>query len=176
MSEPAARQLVVGRLRKPHGLKGECSVFPIADEPERVLSVGCEVWLTGLDGESVAGPLTISRSRSYHREWLVGFAGHESRSAVEGWRDLLVTVPGETARPLEADEVYLDDLIGFSVRDLDGSSLGVVSDWLELPGGLTLEVQGPKREFLLPYRQEFVRRVDREGRMLVIEPIDGLMD
>jgi ribosomal 30S subunit maturation factor RimM len=46
----------------------------------------------------------------------------------------------------------------------------------ELPGGLVIEVQGPKREFLLPYRQEFIRRVDRAGRLLIVAPPDGLIE
>ena len=42
------------------------------------------------------------------------------------------------------------------------------------PGAI--EVQGPKREFLLPYRQEFIRRVDRAGRLLIVAPPDGLIE
>jgi ribosomal 30S subunit maturation factor RimM len=45
-----------------------------------------------------------------------------------------------------------------------------------LPAGLTLEVQGPKREFLLPFRKELVRQVDRAGRRLVVELPEGLED
>lgn len=176
MTEPAARQLVVGRLRKPHGLKGECSVFPITDDPEEIFAVGRKLWLLALDGRAVAGPLEISRSRGYHREWLLSFAGHDSREAVDGWRDLLVVVPRAEARPPEGEEVYLDELVGFSVRGTKGEPLGVVSNWYELPGGIMLEVQGPKREFMLPYRKEFVREVDRQGRGLVVETIDGLIE
>ncbi|MGE0552455.1 MAG: ribosome maturation factor RimM [Gemmatimonadales bacterium] len=176
MTEPAARHLVVGRLRKPHGLKGEVSVFPITDEPEEIFAVGRRVWLLALDGGTVAGPLEITRSRGYHREWLLFFADHESRDAVDGWRDLLIAVPRAEARPPEGDEVYVDELVGFSVRGTKGEPLGVVSNWFELPTGITLEVQGPKREFMLPYRKRFVREVDREGRALVVEAIDGLIE
>jgi ribosomal 30S subunit maturation factor RimM len=46
----------------------------------------------------------------------------------------------------------------------------------ELPAGVTIEVQGPKREFLLPYRREFVLEVARSERRLVVEPPAGLID
>ena len=46
----------------------------------------------------------------------------------------------------------------------------------ELPAGLMIEVQGPKREFLLPYKKEFVREVDREARRLVVTPPEGLIE
>jgi 16S rRNA processing protein RimM len=171
-----ARHLVVGRLRKPHGLKGDCTLFPLTDQPETVFAPGRSVLLVGLDGEVVAGPLAIERSRAYHREWLVKFAGAEGREALEPWRGLFLAVPAdELPAPVE-DEVYLHELEGFAVRLPDGSPLGLVSAVYELPAGLTIEVQGPRREFLLPYRKEFVREVDREGRRLVVVPPEGLLD
>lgn len=170
------RHIVVGRLRKPHGLKGDTTLFPLTAEPERLLAPGAEVWLVGLDGEVVAGPVTIERSRSYHREWLIKFAGADGREALEPWRGLFLAVPSERITPPAADEVYLHELTGFSVRLPDGTALGLVSSLYEMPSGLMIEVQGPKREFLLPYKKEFVREVDREGRRLVVTPPEGLLE
>jgi 16S rRNA processing protein RimM len=170
------RHVVVGRLRKPHGLKGDTTLFPLTAEPERLLAPGAEVWLVGLDGEVVAGPVTIERSRSYHREWLIKFAGADGREALEPWRGLFLAVPAERITPPAGDEVYLHELTGFSVRLPDGTPLGLVSSLYEMPSGLMIEVQGPRREFLLPYKKEFVREVDREGRRLVVTPPDGLLE
>ncbi len=69
--DEGARRLVVGRVRKPHGLKGDCAIFPLTDDPATVLAPGRVVWVVDLEGEPVVGPLTIARSRSFHREWLV---------------------------------------------------------------------------------------------------------
>lgn len=168
--------VVVGRLRRPHGLKGDCTLFPLTDAPESVFAPGREVWLVDLGGETLAGPFTIERSRSYHREWLVKFAGVESRDALDPFRGSLLGVPQETLGPLADDEVYLHELDGFSVRLADGTPLGLVSAVYELPAGLMIEVQGPKREFLLPYKKEFVQQVDRAGRRLVVTPPEGLLE
>jgi ribosomal 30S subunit maturation factor RimM len=54
--------------------------------------------------------------------------------------------------------------------------VGLVSSVYQLPAGLMIEVQGPKREFLLPYRREFVREVDRSGRRLTVAPPEGLLE
>ena len=172
----AARHLVVGRLRKPHGLKGDVTLFPLTDDPAEVFAPGRGVWLVGLDGETVAGPITIERSRSYHREWLVKFEGADGREALEPWRGLFLAVPAAQLTPPAEGEVYLHELEGFSVRLPDETPLGLVSAVYEMPGGLMIEVQGPKREFLLPYRKEFVRQVDREGRKLVVTPPEGLVE
>jgi 16S rRNA processing protein RimM len=171
-----ARHLVVGRLRKPHGLKGDVTLFPLTDDPAAVLAPGRSVWLVGLDGEVVAGPLAIERSRAYHREWLVKFAGADGRDALEPWRGLFLALPADQLSPPSGDEVYLHELEGFSVRLPDGTALGLVSAVYELPAGLMIEVQGPRREFLLPYKKEFVREVDREGRRLVVTPPEGLIE
>jgi 16S rRNA processing protein RimM len=168
--------IVVGRLRKPHGLKGDCTLFPLTDSPETVFTPGREVWLMDLEGDTVAGPLTLERSRRYHREWLVKFAGVENREGLDPLRGLFLGVPQEVVGPLGADEVYLHELDGFSVRLADDTPLGLVSAVYELPAGLMIEVQGPRREFLLPYKKEFVQQVDRAGRRLVVTPPEGLIE
>jgi 16S rRNA processing protein RimM len=170
------RHVVVGRLRKPHGLKGDCTLFPLTDSPDTIFAPGREVWVVDLEGTTVAGPLTVERSRSYHREWLVKFAGVENRDALDSFRGHFLGVPQETLGPLDEDEVYLHELDGFSVRLADDTPLGLVSAVYELPAGLMIEVQGPKREFLLPYKKEFVQQVDRAGRRLVVSPPEGLLE
>jgi 16S rRNA processing protein RimM len=174
--EREEKSVVVGRLRKPHGLKGDCSLFPLTDDPATVFAPGRAVWVVNLDGETVSGPLTVERSRSYHREWLVKFAGIDSREGLEPFRSLFLGVPAASLPPLAEDEVYLHELDGFSVRSAEDAPLGLVSAVYELPSGLMIEVQGPKREFLLPYRKEFVREVDRAGRRLVVSLPEGLLE
>jgi 16S rRNA processing protein RimM len=171
-----AGHVIVGRLRKPHGLKGDCTLFPLTDNPETIFAPGREVWVVDLEGVAVAGPLTVERSRRYHREWLVKFVGVEHRDALEPFRAHFLGVPQESLGPLGEDEVYLHELDGFSVRLADGTPLGLVTAVYELPAGLMIEVQGPKREFLLPYKKEFVQHVDRAGRRLVVSPPEGLIE
>lgn len=170
------RRLVVGRLRKPHGLKGDCAVFPLTSDPVAVFAPGRTVWVTDLGGTVLAGPLEISRSRMYHREWLVAFEGYPDRSSIDGWHDRLLVADAATLAPPEAGEVYLHELAGFAVVSRAGDALGVVSAVDEVPTGVMLEVQGKKREFLLPFRKEFVVEVDRDGRRLVVDLPDGLAE
>ena len=173
---PGPRRFVVGRLRKPHGLKGDITLFPLTDDPETVFAAGRELWLMNLAGDTVAGPFTVERSRSYHREWLLKLRGADSRDALDPWRGLFVAARAEELTPPEGDEVYVHELEGFAVRHADGTPLGIVTGVYELPTGLTIEVQGPKREFMLPYRKEFVVEVQRAERRLTVTPPDGLID
>lgn len=174
--EPGARLLAVGRLRKPHGLKGECAVFPLTDAPAAVFAPGRELWVLDLSGEVTGGPVTVERSRPYHRQWLVTFAGHGDRSAVEPWVGRFLAVPEAAVTAPQDGEVWLHELAGFAVQDRLGAPLGLVTAALELPAGITLEIQGPRREFLLPFRKEFVVEVDRPRRRLVVVVPEGLLD
>jgi 16S rRNA processing protein RimM len=170
------RLLAVGRLRKPHGLKGECAVFPLTDRPDQVFVAGRQLRRLGLDGTPLGEALVIERSRSFHREWLLKFQGLEHRDALQEWRGQFLGAAADQLDPPAADEVYVHELEGFAVRDGDGVALGLVTAMYDLPAGLTLEVQGPRREFLLPFRKEFVRQVDRSARVLVVELPEGLVE
>jgi 16S rRNA processing protein RimM len=175
MDEATPAPLVVGRVRKPHGLKGEVAIFPLTDTPDEVFTVGRELRLLNLGGSEV-GTVTLAAARSFHREWLLRFAGYGDRTAVEGLRQHFLAADRAELSPLEEGEVYERELVGFAVRDEDDTPLGIVSEVYELPTGLAIEVQGPKREFLLPFRSEFVLETDREGRRLVVAVPDGLLD
>lgn len=172
----AGRYLAVGRLRKPHGLKGEFAVFPLTADPAAVFSPGRTLVRLALDGEVAGDPVVIERSRPFHREWLLKFAGQDERGALDGWRGQFLGAPAEELAPPAEGEVYVHELEGFAVRQGDGTALGLVTALYELPSGLTLEVQGPRKEFLLPFRKEFVRQVNREDRTLVVELPEGLLE
>jgi 16S rRNA processing protein RimM len=170
------RFLAVGRLRKPHGLKGEFAVFPLTGDPAAVFAAGRSLVRLTLDGTVIGEPVVIERCRSFHREWLLKFRGVDARSELDAWRgQFLGADAGELPAPGEG-EVYLHELEGFAVRDTAGAALGLVTGIFDLPAGLTLEVQGPKREFLLPFKKEFVREVQREARVLVVALPEGFLD
>ena len=175
MTEPL-RHLVVGRLRKPHGLKGSVTVFPLTDDPQDVYAAGVQLWLKDIDGEFVGEPLKVEWSKPYHREWLLKFRGIDRVEEAEFLRGLFLTAHASRLTPPAEGEVYLHELEGFSVRHQDGTALGIVSALYDLPSGLMIEVQGPKREFLLPFKKEFVPEVDREARRLIVSPPDGLIE
>jgi 16S rRNA processing protein RimM len=172
MTDAAAPPIVVGRVRKPHGLKGELAVFPLTDDPAAVFVVGRAIQLRDLAGELV-GEVVIDQARIYHRECLIKFKGHDRREAVDDYRQLFLAVARDALPPLKDGEVYQQELLGWSVRDESDEPLGIVSEVYDLPQGTTIEVQGPKREFMLPFRAEYVKVVDREARRLVVSVPEG---
>lgn len=174
MNDAAAPPIVVGRVRKPHGLKGELAIFPLTDDAHGVYTVGRILKLLDLRGD-VQGEVRIIQARVYHRECLVRIAGHSERREVDKYRGMFLAVERADLPPLADGEVYVQELQGFAVRNAADEALGIVTAVYELPQGPVIEVQGPEREFLLPFRAEYVKETDREGRRLVVDVPDGLM-
>jgi 16S rRNA processing protein RimM len=171
----AGDPIVVARVRKPHGLKGELAIYPLTDDPVAVFTAGRTLHVVTLAGE-VVGAVRVEAARGYHREWLLRLHDHATREAVEGYREHFLAVDRSVLPPLEDGEVYQQELVGYAVRDEAGEALGLVTAVYELPAGVTIEVQGAKREFLLPFRGEYVLETDTAGRRLVVRVPDGLLD
>ena len=83
-------------MRKPHGERGEVAVQPLVQNPGAVFAPQALLYVVDEDRRVIAGPLTVARRRSYHREWLLGLAG-VTREAAEAWRGLWVAVEGGDA-------------------------------------------------------------------------------
>ena len=176
---PAPEWVIVGRVRKVHGLQGELVVEPITDRPDALFASGRRV-VAGTPGGDVAEDrreLVVRSSRPFKGGFIVRFEGIDSREEAELWRARFFLVPGSEIVPLEADEVYVHDLYGMRVELPTGEPVGVVDVVYELPQGLGLDV---KRDgggtVIIPWRSDVVLRVDRDARLIVVEPPPGLLD
>jgi len=168
--------LVVGLLKKPHGVKGDALIYPVTDEPETVFAVGRRLVVMDREGRTTGREVVIERSRAYHRAWLLHFAGIEVRDGLDELRERHLAIPFEEARPLDPDEFYMHELVGLRVATVDGAALGEVAEVIEAPQGWLLDVAGPERHHLIPFTRAVVERVDRAERLLVIAPPAGLLE
>jgi len=171
-----AAYLAVARFHKPHGLKGEALIFALTSEPEEVFVEGRALIPLDQAGNPVGEPVTVERSRRFHREWLLKFRGLSNRTALEGWpRQTLLGVSRAELRPPREDELYVHEIPGTPVV-ADGRVIGVAKELFSAPGGDLLAVDLEGRELLIPFRKPIVRRVDRAARQIEIDPPPGLLD
>jgi 16S rRNA processing protein RimM len=168
--------LVVGLLKKPHGVKGDALIFPVTDEPETVFAPGRKLVVMDRDGRTTGRELVIERSRAYHRAWLLHFEGIDVREGLDELRERRLVIPFEEARPLDPDEFYMHELVGLKVATAAGEPVGVVSEVVEAPQGWLLDVAGHERRHLIPFTRAVVERVDRAEGLLVIVPPAGLLE
>lgn len=165
-------QLVVGRIGRPHGVRGEVTVDVRTDTPELRFAPGATL---GTDPPS-AGPLTVETARPHAGFLLVRFAGVTDRNAAEKLRGTLLVVESEQTPPLDdPDEFYDHQLIGLAVETVEGTRVGEVVDVLH-PAQDLLVVRRGREDVYVPFVRALVPEVDLESGRLVIDPPPGLLD
>src|SRR5579859_8140630 len=169
--------LVVGRIIRPHGLRGELSVEVRTDEPGQRYADGS---VLGTDPPS-AGPLTVMASRWHSGRLLVSFAEVADRNEAESLRGVWLTVDAsEVTLPQDPDEFHDQQLTGLTVVTVSGELVGTVSDVLHYGQDL-LSITPPagaarRAEVLVPFVAAIAVEVDLAAGKLVIDPPPGLLD
>ncbi|HRY43929.1 MAG TPA: ribosome maturation factor RimM [Thermoanaerobaculia bacterium] len=166
--------VVVGRLARPHGLRGEMSVEVLSDFPER-FAPGLVLVAAAPSGES-RGELVVSTVRPAGERLLIGFQGIETRTAAEALRGLDVAVPAGREMPRPEGFVYHFDLEGCRAVDRTGRELGVVTDLQEVGGRDLLSIRTPAGERDVPFVEPIVVSVDVARKLVVLDPPPGLLD
>ncbi|MGO8960625.1 MAG: ribosome maturation factor RimM [Streptosporangiaceae bacterium] len=169
-------QLVVGRISRPHGIRGELTVDVRTDDPDMRLAAGAVL----ATEPAAAGPLKVTRSRWHSGRLLVTFDGVCDRDHADQLRGTLLLVDSADLEDLaDPDEFRDHQLIGLTVVDPDGQRVGEVSHVLHY-GQDMLVVAGcgdrAGRELLIPFVAAIVPEVDLATGQLRIDPPPGLLD
>ncbi len=165
----AATEVLVGRIGKAHGLRGEVTIAPTTDSPEQRFAPGSQL------SSPTAGVLTIRAFRRQAGHLVIAFEQATDRSAAEKLRgaELWAEVDVSDA---DAEEYHDTILVGLAAVDPSGSQLGSVVRVLHLPAQDVLVLATPLGERLVPFVTELVPEVDLAGGRVVIDPIPGLLD
>lgn len=161
--------VVVGRIGRAHGIRGEVNVDIRTDEPERRLAPGSSV----VCGDRT---LTVATARPHSGRWVVRFTEVPDRTAAEALhgRTLEVEVdPLDT--PEDPEEFYDHQLVGLEACTADGV-VGIVTAVLHLPAQDLLSIDADGRELLVPFVVDLVPEVDLVARRLLIADVPGLLD
>ena len=169
-------QLVVGRVGRPHGLRGEVTVEVRTDDPDHRFAVGSSLGTVPAD----RGPLTVAAARWHSGTLLVRFAGCGDRDSAEALRDTVLAIDSADIPPLaDPADFYDHDLIGLRVLTAAGEEIGTVADVLHHGQDLlVVDGTGPRAgaEILVPFVAALVPEVDRAAGRLIIDPPPGLLD
>lgn len=181
------KEIVVGLIRRPHGLRGEVHLQIETDFPERVFAAGRVLRLRPVGGSELdeTGPvrppypqaLTVESARPAARGWLAAFRELASREEAERVRGLTLAVGREELEEPEAGEYFLFELVGLEVRDDEsGRVIGCVEAVYEAAAHPLLGVRHGGRERLIPFHPAVVRAVDRAAGAIRIHPPAGLLE
>lgn len=167
-------ELVVARIGRAHGIKGEVTVEVRTDEPELRLGPGAVLRTE----PASAGPLTIETGRVHSGRLLLRFAGVKDRSAAENLRNILLIADVDPSElPAEPDEYYDHQLMDLDVVLEDGTEIGRITEISHLPSQDLFIVERPDgTEVMIPFVEEIVAEIDLEEQRCVITPPPGLID
>lgn len=174
-------QLVVGRIGKAHGIRGEVNVGLRTDEPEDRFAIGAVI----ATDPPERGPLTVASMRFASDRLVVGFKEIAGRDAAETYQGTMLVVDTDDLPAIEDDDEYYDhELVGMRAVTLDHSEtetvVGVVIDVVHGSGGDTLVIKpagtSDRRELLIPFVRAIVPTIDRASRVIYLDPPEGLLD
>lgn len=170
-------RVTVGRVLRPHGLRGDVVVEVLSDVPER-LAPGSRLAAVA-DTEAQAAPaieLEVAASRAHGAGRLLRFAGRADRDAVEELRGLWLTVERAAVPAPPEGTYYHYQLVGCRVRDAEAGELGEVVDLVEDGGGLLLLVSDGARQVPVPFVESFLAEVDVAGGRIELALPPGFLE
>lgn len=165
-------EVIVARVGKPHGVRGEITVEPRTDEPDRRFAVGALLRLG-----STGRQLTVEGMRWHQGRPLVRLSGVTDRDGAEAIRGELLLTDVPQDEPAGDDADYWDrDLVGLEVRDHSGVAVGQVLAVQHLPSQDLLEVRTARGRAFVPFVSALVPLVDVPSGYLQLADVGGLLD
>lgn len=165
--------VLVGRIARPHGLRGHVVITPATDFAEERFAVGATLLTHGPSGDET---LTVSACRMQGGRPVVAFEGLSRIEDVERLAGQELRVPEEALQALEPGRFYHHQLVGCVVEAADGASIGRVERVEGGAGVSRLVVSGRSGEILIPFAADICVDIDVAAGRIRIDPPEGLLD
>ena len=169
--------LILARVLRPHGVRGDLSVQVLTDFPERIAQL--DVVHIGRDPDQpdrMTQHHVMRAKRAKNDQWLLHLEGVETREDGDLLRGQYICVSLTDAVPLEDDEVYLFQVMGIAVHTKDGQHLGRVTDFIETGANDVYIVRGDLYgEVLIPAIQGVILDINVETGIMTVDLPDGLL-
>jgi 16S rRNA processing protein RimM len=177
--------LIVARVLRAHGVRGEVACEIITEFPERfqrtnrvfLTPASRTNWLEPLDG-ATPQPYAVTGTRLVqyrgHAEVVIDFEGVADRDDAEALRGHLIQVPRREAWKLPRGRFYWHQIIGLKVVSTDGEEIGKVTDILETGANDVYVVKGAGPERLIPAVKEYVKSIAPERGEMVVSLLPGM--
>jgi 16S rRNA processing protein RimM len=165
--------LVVARIHRPHGLKGEVSAEVLTDFPDRLRPGLSLLWHRGTETRS----LVLASARPHGARVLLRFENVADPDAARALGGGDLCVPREVAVPPPEGFFYSHEVRGFACVDREGRALGTAAGVEQTPAGPLLSLTLPSgKEGLVPFVAEYVVAIDRAAGSIVLDLPEGLLE
>src|SRR5688500_13874478 len=164
--------VLVGRIARPHGIRGEVVIDPSTDFPEDRFAEGATVFT---ERGGAASPMIVAASRMHAGRPIVRFEGTATMDEAETLRGFELRVPESALGELPENAWYHHQLLGSTVRTKDGEDVGTVTAISGPTERSILVIDGPGGEALVPLVAAFCT-VNVAAKEIVIDPPEGLLE
>lgn len=166
-------RVAIGKILRAWGVGGELLIAPLCEDLKRYSQVE-KVFIS--DSDAKEEPYGIKRSRIFQGKVLLQLEGIDTRTKAEGLKGKYLEIDKKDVPLLTEGYYYVFDLVNCQVLSLNGKKIGEVKEVLLFPANPILSVRKGKKEYLIPFVKEVVKKIDLEKRFIWIEPIEGLLD
>jgi 16S rRNA processing protein RimM len=164
--------IVIGRVSKPHGVKGEIRIEYFNPEDPNHFSRYQMIFLQGDEGNPQAYRLIAVRP---HKQFILAqLKGIQTREEAEQLRGKVVLIDPAELPPLEEDEYYWHDILGMRVVTEKGEDVGKVTEIVPTGSNDVYVVRKGGKEFLIPATKDVIMSIETEAHTMVIRPLEGL--
>lgn len=162
----------VGKIVNTHGVRGEVRVLATTDFIAERFAAGNTLYLQEKDTQLA---LEIEKVRQHKGFILVKFVGYDNINDVQKFRDHELMVSADDQQPLEDGQYYYHQIIGLTVKTVDGRELGTIKEILSPGANDVWVVARPKqKDLLLPVIDDVVKNVDLDDGLVEVELLEGL--
>jgi len=176
-TNPAPQFLILAQVLRPHGVRGDLSIKVLTDFPERMNEL--TTVYVGADPEKPDrfAPYQVEWARRAKKDnWLLRFEGVNSREDADLLRNRYILVSLADAVPLEADEIYLFQVLGLEVHTTDGLILGHLTDVLVTGANDVYVIKGEQYgEVLIPAIPSVIQKIDVPAGKMTVQLLEGLL-
>lgn len=165
--------LQVGVITTTHGIRGEVKVYPTTDDVHRFEELESVLLDTGKEYRE----LKIKSVKYFKQYAILKFKGIDNINDIEKYKGKSLFVTRENAQPLGEDEYYIADLIGLTIVDESGVTIGELVDVIETGANDVYEVKTPDGgDVLLPAIKDCILDVDMDEKIILVHMLKGLVD
>ncbi|MCZ6799804.1 MAG: ribosome maturation factor RimM [Nitrospirae bacterium] len=164
--------ITIGKIGRPFGVQGEVRVQSLTDVPGRLENLDQVTLVTG-SGQSVV--TSVRQVREDGKGFLFKFSAFHTPEEAKSFSGAWVKIPPTPVPPLPPGEFYQFELIGLSVEDVSGKSLGILEEVMDIPSHHVFVVRSPDEEWLIPATRKIVLEVDVLNKRMIVAALDEWM-
>jgi 16S rRNA processing protein RimM len=165
--------VIIGRINRPHGIRGEMKIEPMTDDPNR-FNLLKSVFLRRDEDKGIS--FEIEHIREAGPRILLKMRGISTPEEAARWTGAYIEIPRSECLPLPDGMHYQFEIIGLEVKTRQGLLIGTIEDVIPYPANDVYLVKAGDKEILIPVIADVIDRIDTEEGVVVINPIEGLLD